>query len=270
MSNTSHRLSHGLSITKTMAIHLTWPNQGARIATGQLYLTRARKAIRFLGHIASQLLRGEFSRALHEIALRSPRWLFRYNVGYALVADEIKAPLRVPRKVKVWTATHDDIDDIVRINDMEPETVRRYLDSGAVAFLASYNGERAGAVLFRASGRCFVEGMSWEHDFGPDGSYCFGVYTAPEARNKGLQSALVAAQARYERQLGTQQFWRLLEFTNDLAYDIAYHLGYRPMMTIYHVRLGRLRIAILKSIRSGRTALQMYTSLPDERHVLRI
>lgn len=233
-------------------------------------MTAVRKAVCFLREVLVLISRGEFSRALHEVAQRSPRWLFRYNVGYALAADELKVPQRVNPRIRVRIATHDDIEAIVRINDMESEKVRRYLDCGAIAFLASVNGSPPGAVLFRVSGRCFVEGMAWEHDFGSDGSYCFGVYTAPEARNLGLQSALVAAQAKYERRMGTSRFFRLLEFTNQLAYDLAYDLGFRPIATIYHVKLLKLRVAIQRSVRSGRTALHFYTRLPDDSTVLRI
>jgi predicted ATP-grasp superfamily ATP-dependent carboligase len=215
------------------------------------------KTIKFFSEIFTNFVKGRFSYVLKEIAKRCPDWLFRYNKAWLMYADNYRFPKNINPEAKVKLASIADQAEIMRISGLDKDKVVSLLESGALCFLASRGDSAPASISWNASGRCFIRGLGFEYDFGPTASYGFWAATLPEARGQGLHNAIIAAKARFFIERGADKFYSIIEFDNDLSYDIRVKAGQQPLMIIYHVKIFRIGITATKYLPTGKKSFKL-------------
>ena len=179
-----------------------------------------------IGRMFGHLFRGRVSLALLTLARELPGWLFRYNKawrvyygeGWTKEKEEAQFGEGESPLARVRAATTSDVDDMIRVCRIDKERILYLLGSGATCFLGSVGNDPPSSANWCAHGRCFVRGLGFEHDFGPDGSYGFWSFTLPEARGKGLHSAILVEKTRMEGERGFKKFYGIIELDNQKRY----------------------------------------------------
>ncbi|KPJ59723.1 MAG: hypothetical protein AMJ46_10260 [Latescibacteria bacterium DG_63] len=230
------------------------------------------RAFESIGRIFGHLFKGRFSLALFTLARELPNWLFRYNKAWLFSYGEGWTRERElsqfgesenpPARVKV--ATTSDVEDVVRICRVERERVLYLLNSGATCFLGSVGDTAPSSANWCAHGRCFVRGLGFEHDFAPDGSYGFWSFTLPEARGKGLHSAILVEKTRIEQDRGFRKFYGIIELNNERRYLTRLKMGYNPLMTIFYVKLLFLEISAVRHSETNKLAFRVFLREPRD------
>jgi hypothetical protein len=226
----------------------------------------------FVGRMFGHLFRGRVSLALFTLGRELPNWLFKYNKAWLFCYDEgwtrekessqfgkSESPL-----AKVKVATTSDVDDVMRVCRIERERILYLLNSGATCFLGSVGDSPPSSANWCAHGLCFVRGLGFEHDFSPDGSYGFWSFTLPEARGKGLHSAILVEKTRIERDRGLKKFYGIIELDNERRYRKRLQMGYDPMMTITYAKLFCLKISVVKHAEAKESSLRIFLREPRE------
>ncbi len=219
------------------------------------------------------LFSGRVSLALVTLARELPGWLFRYNKAWlfcygegwtrdkeASQFGEGENPL-----ARVRMATTSDVEDVMRVCRINRERILYLLNSGATCFLCSEGDAPPSSANWCAHGRCYVRGLGFEHDFGPDGSYGFWSFTLPEARGRGLHSAILVETTRIERERGFKRFYGMIELDNERRYRKRLQMGYVPMMAVTFVKLFGIRISLVKQAETGRTRIKIFLREPRQR-----
>ncbi len=226
------------------------------------------KFVRFVKTVLGYLSRGEFSRALLHVAFATPKSLFRYNQARILRADSIGPSESTDSIVSVKTVGYADIPAITDINGMTHGAVKRWFDNGAECYAAFVEGEGMRAVTWVASGRCYIRGVGFEYDFGPNGKYLFGVYTHPQARGRGLFRVLQSAIYEDGQRQGGTFLHALVEFTNEKSYAVHQKAGYRDFIALIHLRMLFLTISYYRNLETNKRHFKLFLKEPEGRIVI--
>ncbi len=222
------------------------------------------KILQSRGKILNKILTGQISGALRGISLYCPGWLFRFNKGWMMYTDSVAVPGKLNPEVQVRVATGADAEDVVRISDIDKDTFIRLHESGVTCLLATLNGGNPSAVAFFCSGKIFIKGLALKYDFGADGSYGFWFKTLPEFRNKGLNNSLMVFKCELERETGRKYRFCFIESENQLSYDIQIKAGYKPIISLFFIKLFFLRFSIAENIENGSRKISLFTRPPGD------
>lgn len=220
------------------------------------------KAIRSIKSILSLFLKRQFSRGLHALAGELPDWLFQFNKAWIIYTESFRFPRNLNPEVHVHIADESDIDDISRVSRRSKEHIRSLMRSGATCFVGNLTGARPSAVTWGVCGRCYIRGMGFEYDFGPQGCYCFFGSTLPEARGKGIFLCLAVAREEFELDHGVKCFYALVEFTNEYAHNMLQKLGYRPVLGVIFVSILGVKVCHVRDLTTGKSSLQVRLRQP--------
>ncbi len=201
------------------------------------FLSKITKLIRLI-------LKGEFSRFLHQVSLQLPEWI-DYNLYYFMTAKQLNFPNKLNNNISVKVATIDDIDEVVRVSSRPIENVRSLLEQGVKVFLGGENNQPYSSVLWSASGHCYVNGAGWDYDFGDKMPYLFWVFTLPESRGKGIYAKLLSEYYDYYKNNGAERFCCLVEKYNEQSYLVQSQFGYKTHDTIKIMKIFSLKILLI-------------------------
>ena len=138
------------------------------------------------------------------------------------------------------------------------------MNTGATCFLGSIGNAPPASIVWSISGYCYIRGMGFEYDFGPDGSYAFWALTLPEARQRGLFTALLMENDRYGLKQGYKRKYVVIEFDNKLAYDIQIKAGYKPILVNYYIKIFSLKFIYIIDLRAGNSSFKVFMISPPE------
>lgn len=220
------------------------------------------KLFKFIAKIFSFLLKGELSSALYNIALVTPNWFFRFNKAFIMYTEVFKFPDIKNRNIKVKIASESDLDDIIRISELDQEKILYMLKSGITCFLASDGENHPASITWSATGKCFIRGMALAYDFGNDGTYGFWSVTLPEARGKGLHYALMAEKSRYDGKRGRVKAYGLIEAINQLSYDMRIKTGFKPLLLVYYLKLFFIKVSYVKNLVDNKRRFKIFVKEP--------
>ena len=216
------------------------------------------KTINFIKKLSDDILYLRFSSALNKLSRMCPNWLFRYNKAWLMYTDRDKFPANTNEHITIKIADKSDIDDIIRISGIQKQKIEYLLDSGVTCFLASLDNQPPAAITWNLVGKCYIRGLGFIHDFGPDGAYGFWSMTLPEARGLGLHAALMAAKAKYAIAHGAPHLYGIIEFDNNLSFAIRVRMGYKIVYEIYYLKLFFLKFSRLKNIPENRATFRIF------------
>jgi len=195
---------------------------------------------------------GKLSRVLNGIARRFPHWIVRYNKARLLRSQMLDFEKRPRPEIKITIADKSHIDDISRVSEISRKRLEKLLDSGLTCFLAGIGDDPPASVAWNAFGKCFIRGMGLQYDFGKD-AYGFWSATLPESRGLGLHYALMVAKAAYAKERGARYLYSMIEFDNELSYNIRMKTGYVPIADMYYFKIFNINFLWIKDLVTGRT-----------------
>jgi GNAT superfamily N-acetyltransferase len=216
------------------------------------------KFFRMFKDISISLVKGEFSYAFDKISRRCPNWLFRYSKALLMVTERFIYPDNINPEIKVKVAGAEDIDDIERISGINRQCINDMLNSGITCFLGSLGNDDPVSIAWHASGKCLIRGMGLYYDFGEDGAYGFGAVTLPEARKKGLHTALMDAKARYALEHAAKRIYSLVEYNNPTSLAIRIKTGFRPIAIASFIRIWPLNYSVHCDLESGKRFRRLF------------
>ncbi len=198
---------------------------------------------------------GKLSIILNGFARRFPHWVIRFNKARLLRSQMLDFEKKPRENIRVTIANKSHIDDISRISGMSEKRLEKLLDSGLTCFLASIDNNPPASVAWNAFGKCFIRGMGLEYDFGKN-AYGFWSATSPESRGLGLHYALMVAKATYAKERGASYLYSMIEFDNELSYNIRMRTGYEPIADIYYFKIFCMNFMWMKDLQTGRSSFK--------------
>lgn len=220
------------------------------------------RLIKFFKNVISHILKGKTAYAMIAVAEQCPSWLVKFNKGWLMFTDTFIFPEMDEQNIKIKIAGEDDIEDIIRISGLLREYIENLMKNGAICFLAYYKDAPPVSLSWSISGRVFVRGMGFLHDYGEDGFYSFGSVTLPEARGKGLYRNLQAYKAKFETDIGAKKFYVMVEFTNTYSRSLREKLGYRTIINITFLKIFFFRLCRVKHVGDKKTSLRFFIKEP--------
>lgn len=217
-----------------------------------------KKAIEIIRHF----LRDNVDAGLNFIARRCPNWLFKFNKARLMRSKNFEYRKAVNPEIKIKIADLSYIDDIVRISGIDLGKIRYLLNAGVTCFLGSIGNTTPTSIGWNVFGKCYIKGMGFEYDFGKDGAYGFWALTLPEARGRGLHYALMAAKAHFAKERQAKYMYSLIEFDNNLAYNIRLKAGYKPVLEMIFIKLFSINFLRLKNIETGKIQIKGFYKQP--------
>jgi len=209
---------------------------------------------RFIGKLINHFSEGEIALGIHTISKIFAPWFFKFNKATLLYTENFRFPQDLNPGIKVRIADYSDIDEINRISGVASDHIKQMMAAGAVCFMGSVMNGRYSSVAWATFGRSYIRGIGYRSDFGDDSHYTFGLFTLPEARKKGLNSALLSASIKYAIQKDIRKFYSIVEFTNNYALNFHLKYGYEPIGYITYFKLLFLRITIRRDIKKNKTS----------------
>lgn len=221
------------------------------------------KIIIYLFKILKHFFYGEFSLGFYNLSKKIPKSIFYYNKATLLYTQDIKLNKINDSSIKIKIADISDIEHIHLVNSGDKDHIQQMLNSGAVCFLASLDNEYC-TVGWAAFDKCYIRGLGYTLDFDHEFHYTFGLFTLPETRKKGLNLMLLSASFNLASQKNINNYYSIVEFTND--YALAFHdkLGFESIAKITYLKLFCLKICKVKEISSNKNSYRFFIREPKE------
>jgi len=222
------------------------------------------KLLKFIGNIFSFILKGEIALAIHDIALRTPNWLFHFNKAIILKNQilSMKIPEQLNPSVNVRIATDKDIDRVAIISNWEKTRVQNLMDRGSKCFLSSINHNPPGALTWLAFGNCYIKGMGFKYNFPQKTAYGVFSLTLPEYRRKGLYLHMNKAIVDYAIKHDVETYYVLVEFTNHYSLNLRNKLGFQPIINVTYIKILLLKICIVKNLEDNKLKVRLIVREP--------
>ena len=142
------------------------------------------------------------------------------------------------------------------------------MDRGAVCFISSIGNDRPAGVTWSANGACYVRGLAFYHDVGPNGYYGYGTVTLPEVRGRGLYMKAKCDKVKYQTAAGAERFYATIEFTNTYSYSLQIKQGYYPVLYLTYLKLFCVKMCLVKDAATGKCRLQARVAEPRGKVVI--
>nr|MBN2276797.1 GNAT family N-acetyltransferase [candidate division Zixibacteria bacterium] len=221
------------------------------------------RIIDFIRRAINPLVAGRFDIFFCLATRKLPPWLVIYNKALVLQTEKLILPDKRQESIKVKIATHDDINDIIRISSWSREDAGRLIDSGIKFFLASIDGNPPAAITGLAYGHCYIRGMGFEFDMAPEEVYGVGTMVLTEYRRKGLYLGLTHAVSDYLRENGIKYYNVLVEVTNDRNLALRNKMGFKEIFTVTFIKLAFLKINYVKGLKDKKKSFRFFVRIPQ-------
>jgi hypothetical protein len=220
------------------------------------------KSWRFLLRVVSYFLKGDFVIGSIELTRKLPSWMIRLNKATILCTENYIFPEVANPEIQTRIADRSDIDEISRISRVSSSRINQMMDQGAVCFISSVGNNPPAGVSWSVNGSCYVRGLAFRHDVGPNGYYSVGSVTLPEARGQGLYLKAQCDKIRYEMAAGGNKFYGTIEFSNTYSYSLRIRQGYHPILAIFYLKILFLKICFVKNLSTSKSEMRFVIREP--------
>lgn len=159
---------------------------------------------------------------------------------------------RTPLTVEVLQE-HAPVLDTISVID--PQEIDRRFSNGDLCFFVR-DGQRCIGLAWGHTGDCYIRGAGERLTLDSHSVYLYGVFTAEDARGRGIYNAIQEEFFRYYSDKGVTRVYAIIEKNNLIMKKIFLKAGFTIKSHIHYLRLHRVGVRYVHDYNARKMAVQ--------------